>query len=91
MTFDWVIHLASFLVLVSYRGHGARYRRLVSFAAFLLAGLSFAAAAYAFLRPPNFFITLMGLLLFAGVIRCRGNVAHLFSRTKANGATTQRH
>ena len=91
MTFDWVIHLASFLVLVSYRGHGARYRRLISFVAFILGGLSLAAAAYAFLMPPNFLITLMGLLLFAGVVRCRGNVAKLFSRMKPDGPTTQRH
>lgn len=79
MTYDWTVHAATFLILASYQGHGARYRMLVSFSAFLLGGVSLALAIYALLFPPSFAVTLVGLVLLLAVLRCRGNVAKLFA------------
>ncbi len=77
MGFEWLIHLATILVLVSYRGHGARYRASVSLLAALLAGLSAASTMYSLIFPPPFLLSLAGAVLLLAVVRCRGNVAKL--------------
>lgn len=90
MTFDWVIHAACFLVLVSYRGKTANYRRWVSVIAAALTGLSLALTFYALMMPPNRIVTAVGVLLLYALIRCRGNVAKLF-RSCIHGSTAGRH
>lgn len=83
MTYDWIVHAATFLVLVSYRGRGAHYRAVVSLVAAILTGLSLALAVYALKFTPNPFVTVGGFILLAAVLRCRGNVAKLFPAKKA--------
>lgn len=83
MTYDWLVHAATFLILVSYRGRGAHYRAFVSLAAAAMTGLSLALTVYALKFPPNPFITVGGVILLAAVLRCRGNVAKLFPAKKA--------
>ena len=83
MTYDWIVHAATFLVLVSYRGRDAHYRAAVSLVAAVLTGLSLALAVYALKFTPNPFVTVGGFILLAVVLRCRGNVAKLFPAKKA--------
>lgn len=90
MTYDWVVHAASFLILVSYRGEGAHYRMAVSIAAAFLTGLSLALTVYALVFPPNPAITILGVVLLLAVLRCRGNVAKFF-RSPPRGPITRRH
>lgn len=78
MTYDWLVHAATFLILVSYQGEGARYRMAVSIAAAGLTGLCLAATVYALLMPPDPTVTIAGAILLGAVLRCRGNVAKLF-------------
>lgn len=78
MGFEWIIHLMTFLVLVSYRGHGSRYRMVVSLGAAALTGLSLACTMYSLIFPPPFLLSVVGAVLLVAVIRCRGNVAKLF-------------
>lgn len=86
MTYDWIVHAATFLVLVSYRGRGAHYRAVVSLVAAILTGLSLALAVYALKFTPNPFVTVGGFILLAAVLRCRGNVAKLFPAKKARAS-----
>jgi hypothetical protein len=78
MTYDWLVHAATFLILVSYQGDDARYRMAVSVAAAGLTGLCLAATVYALLMPPEPLVTVAGSILLGAVLRCRGNVAKLF-------------
>ena len=82
MTYEWLVHAATFLILVSYRGRHANYRPAVSFMAASLAGLSLAAAVYALKFPPNTFATLAGFILLVAVLRCRGNAAKMLPTKK---------
>lgn len=77
MGYEWIIHLATFLILASYKGHGARYRLAISLWAATLTGLSFAMAMYSLIFPPPFLLSLLGVVLLVAVLRCRGNVAEL--------------
>lgn len=90
MTYDWVVHAATFLILVSYKGQGAHYRMAVSIAAAALTGLSLSLTIYALVFPPNPAITVLGVLLLLAVLRCRGNVAKMF-RSPPRGPITRRH
>lgn len=90
MTYEWLVHGATFLILVSYRGQGAHYRMLVSLAAAALAGLSLAAAVYSVVFTPNPVATGLGVILLVAVLRCRGNVAKLF-RSCPRAPITRRH
>lgn len=78
MGYEWLIHLLTFIVLVSYRGHGARYRFVISLIAATLTGLSLAFTAYSLIFPPPFLLSVVGVVLLVAVLRCRGNVAKLF-------------
>lgn len=82
MTYDWVVHAATFLILVSYRGRGAHYRLIVSLIAAFLTGLSLALTVYTLKFPPNPFVTITALILLAALLRCRGNVAKLLPAKK---------
>jgi putative effector of murein hydrolase LrgA (UPF0299 family) len=78
MGYEWTVHLLTFLILVSYRGSGARYRVVISLWAAALTGLSFALTLYSLIFPPPVALSIAGLVLLLSVLRCRGNVAKLF-------------
>lgn len=90
MGYEWIVHGLTFLILVSYRGDSARYRRGVSFLAATLAGLSFAATFYTWAFPAPLPLTVAGVILFLAVARCRGNVAKLL-RTFNHAQPARRH
>lgn len=82
VTYEWIIHAATFLILVSYRGKGANYRVVVSITAAFLTGISLALAFYSLKFPPNPVFTMLGFVLLAAAVYCRGNVAKLFPAKK---------
>lgn len=82
MTYDWIVHAATFLILVSYRGRDAHYRIFVSITAAFLTGLSLALAFYSLKFETHPLVTLFGVMLLAAVAYCRGNVARLFPAKK---------
>lgn len=82
MTYDWVVHAATFFILVSYRGRDAHYRAVVSVIAALMAGLSLALTFYALNFELNTFVTFIGLIVLTALARCRGNVAKLLPAKK---------
>lgn len=90
MGYEWLIHLATFLILVSYKGHGARYRMAISLWAAVLTGLCLAFTMYSLIFPPPFLLSLVGAVLLVAVLRCRGNVAKLIRSLHLGHTRAQR-
>jgi hypothetical protein len=90
MGYEWVIHLATFLILVSYKGHGARYRMVISLWAAALTGLSLAFTMYSLIFPPPVLLSVLGVVLLVAVLRCRGNVAKLIRSLHLGHTRAQR-
>jgi len=90
MGYEWVIHLATFLILVSYKGKDARYRMAISLSAAALTGLSLALTVYSIVFPPPLLLSVLGVVLLVAVLRCRGNVAKLIRSLHLGHTRAQR-